>query len=290
MPKVFLAMLENGLIVAEGTEDSLLDNRYDEEWEWGAVAGLYHFSVKNANWVDQQRSHEFIASRSKTKAPPNLFEIHEQGCEVFELSRNLEKDEVLSLMASRRSSREFSRIHSLEVDVLSDCLFAGLGITEIRGIPPLGPYPLKMTPSGGARNPFDAVVYVRDVSSLIPGLYRYSGYKHSLMRTFSDSPLSIVDILGGQEWAQDAAAVIFLVANFDRTMWKYLHPSGYRVVLMEAGHIAQNIVLLATKHKIRSVTTAAIRDNLAEEAFGITSVSQSVCYAIALGTPLIPSI
>jgi SagB-type dehydrogenase family enzyme len=142
-----------------------------------------------------------------------------------------------------------------------------------------------MTPSGGARNPYDAVVYVREVSSLSPGLYRYSPFSHSLIK-FSNGVLpSIVDILGGQAWADDAAAVVFLIAQFERTMWKYPHPGAYRVVMMEAGHIAQNMVLVATKNQVKSVTTAAINDELAEKTFAISSITQSVCYAVALGMP-----
>jgi SagB-type dehydrogenase family enzyme len=146
-----------------------------------------------------------------------------------------------------------------------------------------------MTPSGGARNPYDAVVYVRKVSSLNPGLYRYSPFSHSLINSSHGVLPSIVDILGGQAWAADAAAVVFLVAQFERTMWKYPHPGAYRVVIIEAGHIAQNMVLAATKNQIKSVTTAAINDELAEKAFAISSIRQSVCYAVALGMPCPPS-
>ena len=37
-----------------------------------------------------------------------------------------------------------------------------------------------MTPSGGARNPYEAYVYVRNVEQLAPGMYHYSAAENSL--------------------------------------------------------------------------------------------------------------
>lgn len=285
LPKLLLLLLESGFIVAEGTQQSLRDTEYNELWEWGITAGLFHFSIKNAKWVDQHKSNQFIELRFDSKKPPPFFEDHSREPGAITLSRNVNRDELLALMARRRSCREFSRKDCLDIEVLSDCLFAGLGITEVCGVPPLGPYPLKMTPSGGARNPYDTIVYVRAVTSLNPGLYRYSPFTHSLIKFGNGYIPSIVDILAGQTWAEDAAVIIFLIAQFERTMWKYPHPGAYRVVMIEAGHIAQNIVLAATKNNVKSVTTAAINDELAEEKFRITNITQSVCYAVALGMP-----
>ena len=50
-----------------------------------------------------------------------------------------------------------------------------------------------------------------------------------------------------QEWADPMVAMIILVAILERTTWKYHDPNAYRVVLIEAGHIAQNIMLACTE-------------------------------------------
>ena len=62
---------------------------------------------------------------------------------------------------------------------LSDCLFAGMGITgeTTNGIATL---PLGMTPSGGARNPYEAYIYAVNVEGLAPGFYHYSAADHDL--------------------------------------------------------------------------------------------------------------
>ena len=98
-------------------------------------------------------------------------------------------------------------------------------------------------------------------------------------------PPPFSELLGGQEWFDDAAAVIFLVACFERTAWKYTHPTGYRVVLMEAGHIGQNLLLAAADAGLAAAPTAAIHDGVVEGLLGLEPPLRSAVYAVALGPP-----
>ncbi|MER8849295.1 MULTISPECIES: nitroreductase family protein [Mesorhizobium] len=52
--------------------------------------------------------------------------------------------------------------------------------------------------------------------------------------------------------------LILLYARLDRTMWKHGHANAYRVVLIEAGHIGQNMMLAATRHCLSACPTAAL--------------------------------
>jgi hypothetical protein len=104
--------------------------------------------------------------------------------------------------------------------------------------------PLKLAPSGGARNPYEAYVFAANVAE-INGLYHYSAYDHGLAR-ISEQVFNPVIALGGQEWAGNCGAIVFLVSNFQRTMWKYPHPGAYKVVLIEAGHVGQNMVTVGS--------------------------------------------
>ncbi len=51
---------------------------------------------------------------------------------------------------------------------------------------------------------------------------------------------------GGQDWFSGASALILLVTSFARTAWKQGIPTVFRVVLIEARHVAQNMLLAAT--------------------------------------------
>ena len=61
-------------------------------------------------------------------------------------------------MRARRTVRGFIN-KPVTLDEIGTCLFAGLGIVGFYEHDDLGRMPLKMTPSGGARNPFEAYVY-----------------------------------------------------------------------------------------------------------------------------------
>jgi SagB-type dehydrogenase family enzyme len=146
-----------------------------------------------------------------------------------------------------------------------------------------GRVPLKPTPSGGGRNPYEAYVYARKVEGLRPGLYHYSAVDNSL-GLLTDAPLPEVgDLLAGQPWFDNAAAVVLLVAHFERTMWKYPHPTGFRVVLIEAGHIAQNMLLAATANGLASAPTCAVSDSPLQRILGLDPVSQAVVYTVSIG-------
>jgi SagB-type dehydrogenase family enzyme len=194
------------------------------------------------------------------------------------------KQEIFSVMRNRRSERRFAAT-PITKQQLADCIFAGVGITGFVTVPVMGQLPLKMTPSGGARNPYEAFVYVRNVRSLARGIYHYSSLENSLGLVNSKRLSQPRYMLGNQDWANDAAAIIFLVAHFERTMWKYSTPNAYRVVLIEAGHIGQNIALAATALGLASAPTCAIHDSIVEKNLQLHSITQSVVYALAVGRP-----
>ncbi len=80
---------------------------------------------------------------------------------------------------------------------------------------------------------------------------------------------------------------IILCASLDRTMWKYPDPNAYRVVLIEAGHIGQNIMLAATEKGLTACPTAALSHSLIRDAAGLDSITDTPLYALTLGVPAI---
>ena len=203
---------------------------------------------------------------------------------VVELRRPRFSDPVLAAMRARRTVRGFTS-KPVTLDEIGTCLFAGLGIVGFYEHDDLGRMPLKMTPSGGARNPFEAYVYARRIDGLARGIYHYSALDHSLAPLSRSRLPRPSGLLSGQRWADDAAAIVFLVANLGRTMWKYDHPRSYRVVIAEAGHIAQNFSIAAARLGLATDPTMSIQDSLTEAALGIELPLQSPLYALSLGRP-----
>jgi SagB-type dehydrogenase family enzyme len=196
----------------------------------------------------------------------------------------LDDNDLLQLMAQRRTVRT-AGASDISLRHLSDCLFAGFGITG-RTTNCVGVLPLGMTPSGGARNPYEAYVYARSVEGLDPGFYHYSGVEHTLARLGTNEMPLPSSLLNGQEWADEMPCVIILMAQLERTMWKYDDANAYRVVLIEAGHIGQNIMLAATKHGLSACPTAALGHSELTRCIAPTAkLTHTPVYALTLAKP-----
>jgi SagB-type dehydrogenase family enzyme len=121
------------------------------------------------------------------------------------------------------------------------------------------------------------------VQDLAPGVYHYSAIDHNLGLIAAPPLPPAALLLAGQSWADEASVIIFMIANFDRTWWKYKHPNSYRVVLIEAGHIGQNILLTATALGLGGTPTCAISEAAVEALLQLNPYRQAVVYAVALG-------
>jgi SagB-type dehydrogenase family enzyme len=147
-----------------------------------------------------------------------------------------------------------------------------------------GRLPITMTPSGGARNPFELYVYARKVAGLKTGFYHYAALARDLGLVRAGR-VDVPEMLGGQQWPAQASAIVFLVAHFPRTMWKYHLPMAYRIVMMEAGFICQNIALAATYHGLSAVPSGALKESVIESYLGTPPLEAGVVFTMSLGRP-----
>lgn len=196
-------------------------------------------------------------------APRLILPRHEAGAAFFRL------------ISQRRSRRAFSA--PLQLAELSDILRYSCGETVGTG---------RAQPSAGARYPIEAYVLVfRDAPGLASGVYHYAPAGHALaclaQRTFTKEEVGHMFI---EESVQDAAAAIVLTGVFARTSTKY-GQRGYRYVLLEAGHIGQNIYLAARTLGLGSCAVGGTDDAALETLLEIDGENESVVYALAMGAP-----
>jgi SagB-type dehydrogenase family enzyme len=81
---------------------------------------------------------------------------------------------------------------------------------------------------------------------------------------------------------QDANVLFFLVGVFAWTQTKY-GPRGYRFILLEAGHAAQNICLAATQTGLASLCIGGYLDSKLNRILRLDPVEEGVVYAVAAG-------
>ena len=129
--------------------------------------------------------------------------------------------------------------------------------------------------------------------------YGYSAMIHVFKNDYNDYHYDVKDhqltVLWGHEfsdeeilqyftypWIKDAGFLVVLTAVFDRTTMKY-GDRGYRYILLEAGHIGQNLVNTSTLLNLKVCPLGGTRDEALETLLCIDGITESVVYGLAIG-------
>ena len=183
------------------------------------------------------------------------------------------------MIKARRSSRDFHHGAVLNKHELSILLKYSCGTKEIRA-----GKTRRAQPSGGGQFPIEVYpIIFRSGADLETGLYHYNVKEHNLdtlwTREFSGDQ---IDELFSYTWVKNAAAVIIMTGVFQRNQSKY-GERGYRMILQESGHIAQNMYLISTALNLKCCSLIGTKDQALEELIDIDGITESVVYAFAVG-------
>ena len=275
-------LIAAGAVVEENSEAAEAEADFEQTWQWGPFAAAYHFGTRGKTFESNETAHAVLTELAKFSPSPPLYQKVRDPSTAVILPLDDRYEEPFLTMGRRRTNRAM-RDEPIPFKAVSDCLLFSMAITAILEDSEIGDLPLKMTPSGGARNPYEAYVCARRVDGLQEGVHHYSAVERAF-ELVRPAPLpSLASLIGSQEWGENAAAIIFLVADFARPMWKYQDPTAYRVTMIEAGHIAQNIMLTATKHGLVANPTGALNADAVETTLGVSGITKTVVYALAIG-------
>jgi SagB-type dehydrogenase family enzyme len=99
-------------------------------------------------------------------------------------------------------------------------------------------------PSAGSMYALELYVIARNVEGLAPAIYHFQPVGHGLEEVRDTVPARAHStyLFMGQPYVTAAAATIVFTAVFGRALKKY-EDRGYRYLLIEAGHAAQNAML-----------------------------------------------
>ena len=278
-----IRLVDLGILLGENTPEAETESCYRQSWELGIAAGLFHFSILDNEYAAPSAGVSKQLQRAEFEPTPDLFWRNSEKAISLPECPGPASSELFEIMRRRRTNRNAEQ-SAISLQELSECLYAGLGVTGLVRTE-TGLLPLKMTPSGGARNPFEAFILVRNVQNIDAGVYHYSAFDHSLERVAVLPEIAPRELVKGQDWADDMPAIIFLVAVLRRTTWKYNDPNAYRVVLIEAGHIAQNIMLACTCNNLTACPTAALSHKQISKVLDLSDITQTPVYALLIGKP-----
>lgn len=188
-----------------------------------------------------------------------------------------------TVLEKRRSIREFL-LKPLNLEVVGRLLHTSYGVRGYRHIDNQWTYD-RPSPSAGGLYPLELYIASQTIENLADGIYHYDARAHQLelIRTGLFHPM-LANMTIGQQMICDANLVIIISAIFQRTMWKY-GQRGYRYVLIDAGHLGQNLYLNAIALGLGTVAIGGFFDNELNSLIGLPSEEEQIIYLACIGQP-----
>lgn len=187
------------------------------------------------------------------------------------------KKDFFELARARSSQRKFSRAPITKRD-LSLLLKYSCGTTGMLH----GGRSRRAQPSGGARFPLEVYPLVFHGEDIKPGVYHYNVKAHALdvlwERAFSSKDVERYF----SSWAQQASVGFVITAVFSRNQVKY-GERGYRYILIEAGHVGQNLYLVSGALGLMCCAVGSTGDTALEDLIDVDGVAESLVYALVVG-------
>lgn len=288
-------LVEIGLLIGDHDAHQLLRNRDDlvhaTGW-WGPAAVAHSFGRWQGVDVaaDQQRDGPRTLEsliRENGIPPPATIELRPPATwRALPAPIKTALDDVLE---RRTTCRNFDGEAFLPLEALSTLLKRVFGAQASHAIGPDSVALKKNSPSGGGLHPIEAFVMVQRVEDLPSGTYHYHSTAHALepMASLSQSEAARLahELVAGQSWFADAPVLILMAARFGRTYWKYRnHAKAWKVILLDAGHLSQNIHISAAEHGYGSFITGAINDECAERVFELDGLATGAIAICGYGT------
>ncbi|HPF53785.1 MAG TPA: SagB/ThcOx family dehydrogenase [Eubacteriales bacterium] len=233
---------------------------------------------------DYDGEDEDYRSDQQLQVPPPPLTKAPVSCDRTLLPMDFEclelKNDTLALIRDRTSHRVYTG-QAMTLLELSFLLWATQGIRAIRG----NNYAtLRTVPCGGARHEFETYLAVRDVQGLKPGAYHYLPMSAELefIGDIADYENSVSNSLNEQKWGSTANVVFYWSAVPYRAEWRY-GPFTHRVMLIDAGHICQNLYIACEALGLGTCAVASFDRQLCNSIFKLDDVDEFIVYTAPVG-------
>lgn len=278
---------ERGLLITKDSDEAKLEDKFGEEWLWPIASRFYHFSTKIDDPHNTPKEVMKYYSRFlKGRKQPSIYKSYPRRPKV-NLSRKSSREAPLfGALRSRHSMREFSG-KPISFNELSRLAYYTWGRISYYETHEFGKLLHKTSPSAGARHPIETYAIVNNVKGIEPGIYHYSVKNHSLeLLKAGDFRERCVELTAGHAWTKNASALFIMTAVVARTAWKYRAPRVYRAFLLDAGHLSQSFLLVATALGLGGFCLGTICDKLIEKELDLDGISETALFVVGVGQPV----
>lgn len=256
---------------------------------------LYHENSKltRADWLLQHQSQSDPVQRAQarhgTQRLQEYCRLIQFGAKQYlqaprfalpPVSQALQHD-IWQAFRQRHSVRQFSG-QALSLIQLATLLAVTYGVTRYEDAQTQS-YPRRAVPSGGGLYPLELYVLAFQVDGLEPGVYHYEIYSHSL-ELLAPGPVQspLQQLLLYEEVLDGAAAALVVSGLFQRSRFKYGELS-YRLILLETGHVGQNLCLSSTALGLGACPVAGFVEDSMNDLLGLDGVDETALYLLMIG-------
>ena len=179
---------------------------------------------------------------------------------------------------TRRSLRKYSN-KSLTLEELSWLLWGTQGVKEVSKA-----YTLRTVPSAGARHAFETLLLINNVDGLEPGIYRYLAINHRLTKLNTDKDIGekLKSAALNQSMITTSNVTFIWIADTYRMTYRY-GERGYRFLFLDAGHVCQNLYLIAEGINAGVCAIGAYEDTKVNQLLDLDGENLFVIYMATVG-------
>lgn len=136
-------------------------------------------------------------------------------------------------------------------------------------------------PSGGALYPIETYVILKHTEEIARGVYHYEPKSHALEYLW-ETPKDLDLFIPAMAWANNAPMLILFTGIWERNYVKY-GDFGYLLGILEAGHMAENILLSCSALGLAACPLGGFRPDAVSEVLDLDPEQEQPVYVIALG-------
>ncbi len=237
---------------------------------------------------------EFISDQERGLTPPPVEKDTDSSLKIIDLPPAdpdlISQPHIFDCLNNRRSRRSCQNV-PLTLAELSFLLWASQGVQRI--IPAYkktGHITLRPVPSAGGRHAFETYLAINQVEGLERGIYRYLPVEHKLVFLHREENLAakLIYAYGGEDYQDEAqwlgkVPVVFLWSCLPaRGEWRY-HMEAHRLMLIDIGHVCQNLYLASEALKCGTCAIAAFVQKEMDALFKLDGEDEFVVYIAAVG-------
>jgi SagB-type dehydrogenase family enzyme len=280
--RVLAMMVKARLLQRSDARPSPAERAMTSMDRWNPEAGFFHTATRNVRFTPRAVAERLLEHQAGLWPMPPPVKRY-RGARTVKLPAPSSNGPLTESVLSRRTWRRFGK-GTIPLRAFGELLGLTAGVQHWVSIPPHGKVALKTAPSGGARHPVELYVLAWGIRGLAKGLYHYAPDVHrlELIRPGLDARRVPEYLPHGDYWSNACALVIFS-AVYERNLWRYQYSRAYRAPLIEAGHLCQTFLLLATSMGLAPFSAMGLSDDAIERDLGLDGITESVLYVAGVG-------